>query len=285
MRRRLRFIVLPLLAGAGIASLPAASQGPALAAEKAPQTEASFRLPDAVSDPAAAFREGLHAVERGELATALDLLERAARSEPENLRYGAEYRQAAIAAEAYDRSLAFFEALAAEYPESHEVFLSWGYAFVDKIPAAGAVTQVILADRALDRFTRALERKESWLGLYTRGNSYIYWPAIFGRTAPGITDLERAISLAEETGWKPYHGNAWTALGDGYWRLEDLDRAREVWREGAERYPDHAGLKARLARETDEELDTFLDGEYEIGRRVATDLRELWEEESEEPSG
>jgi tetratricopeptide (TPR) repeat protein len=238
--------------------------------------------PEAAADPATSFHRGLLAMAQGDPEAALDLLERAVRAEPENLHYGAEYRQAAIAAEAYDRSIDFFALLAQEHPDLHVVFLNWGYAYVDKIPAAGAITQVILSDRALGRFTAALDRQETWLGLYTRGHSYIYWPAIFGRTLPGIADLERAIAVAEDLQPRAHHAYAWRALGDGHWRLDDLERARQIWRQGSARFPGDPGLEARLQPATDEELEALLQGEYEIGRRVATDLRELVPEEAAE---
>jgi tetratricopeptide (TPR) repeat protein len=227
--------------------------------------------------PAQLFDSGMAAVDAGETDRALALLERAAAAEPNNLRYGAEYRQAAIAAEEYNRAIALFEALAEEHPDSADVRLNWGYAYVDKIPAAGAVTQVILANTALTHFTEALEREETWLGLYTRGNSYAYWPAIFGRAKLGIADLERAVAMAEEREPKAYHAHAYAALGDCWWRLSDLERARQVWREGLERLPETPYLEERLALD-DQELNAYLKEHYAIGKRVETDLRELWAE-------
>ena len=52
----------------------------------------------------------------GNLEGALDSFEAALRAEPASLRYGSEYRQAVIQAEAYDRCLAFFEELTAAHP-------------------------------------------------------------------------------------------------------------------------------------------------------------------------
>lgn len=250
-----------LLAAACVSAAPAAA-GPAPSAETL-------------------YRQGLEAAEAGDLPTALDRLERAAAAAPDELRYGAEYRQTAIRAEAYDRSIDFFERLAAEHPEVPEVHLQRGYAYVDKIPAAGAVTAVILANTALGHFTEAIEREESWLALYTRGNSYVFWPAVFGRTKLGIADLERAVAMAEARDPRPYHAHAYAALGDGWWRLEDLERAREIWQRGLERVPDSAELAERLARldEGPEALDAHLEAHYEIGTRVDTSLRELWGEE------
>ena len=207
---------------------------------------------------------------------ALDLLEKAVAAEPDNLRFGAEYRQAVIAAGEYDRCLAFFEKLVADHPESANAQLNMGFAHVDKIPVEGAITQVILANTALTHFTAALELEESWIGRYTRGNSYLYWPAIFGRTQLGIDDLERAIELAESLPKKSYHGRAWASLGDGYWRLSDPEKAFATYRKGLERYPDNAELKERAALSGAEELDAYLEALFDTNRRVGTDLREIW---------
>ena len=48
----------------------------------------------------------------------------------------------------------------------------------------------------------------------------------------------------------------YTALGDGYFRLEDLARARRTWAEGLAKCPDDDGLKTRLAQEGQPLLDT-----------------------------
>lgn len=250
---------------------------PLLACASAPP-ESPVRSGTASPTAQELYRSGRAAAEAGDLETALDRLERATAAAPGELHYGAEYRQAAIRAGAYDRAIDFFERLAAEHPESPAVRLQWGYAYVDKIPAAGAVTAVILANSALGHFTEAIELEESWLALYTRGNSYVYWPPVFGRTRLGIADLEKAVALAEAGEPKPFHAHAYAALGDGWWRLGDLETAREIWRRGLERIPGAPALEERLALEG-EALDAYLDAHYEIGRRVDTSLRELRDHE------
>lgn len=209
-------------------------------------------------------------------AAALDSFEAALRLDPDNLRWGSEYRQAAIAAEAFDRSIDFFSGLVEAHPGAAATRLNLGYAHVDKIPAAGSITQVLLANTALGHFTASLELEESWLVRYTRGNSYIHWPAIFGKAKLGIADLERAIELAKALPKRGIHARAWVALGDGHWRLGDLAKAQETWRRGLELYPGTAALEARLARQG-EALEEYLDGEYALGRKVDTDLAALWE--------
>jgi tetratricopeptide (TPR) repeat protein len=241
----------------------------------------------AAASPAAAATPPAAAVAAYQRATAtlagsgpdaaLADFEAALRLDPDNLRWGSEYRQAAIAAEEPDRAIDFFAALTAEHPRAASARLNLGYAHVDKIPFAGAVTQVILANKALEHFTAALELEETWLGRYTRGNSYVYWPPIFGRTKLGVADLERAVELAEGLPKKPIHALAWVALGDGHWRLDDLAKARETWREGLRRHPGNPDLEARLGREG-EALEEYLEAHYAIGKRVDTDLSALWEE-------
>ncbi len=223
------------------------------------------------------YRKGLKKAAAGDWPAAVELLEQAVAAEPDNLRAGTEYRQAVIEAGEYDRCLALFEKLVAEHPTSANLLLNFGYAHVDKIPVEGAITQVILANTALTHFTAALELEETWLLRYTRGNSYLYWPVIFGRTQLGIDDLERAIEMAGETKRRPYHGRAWAALGDSYWRLEDLEKARQTYQQGLELYPGSRELQERAALEGDEALNAYMDALFDTNNRVGTHLREIWE--------
>lgn len=232
-----------------------------------------FALPVAAGD---LYSKSSEALAAGDAETALGLLEQALEGAPNDLRLGAEYRQAAIAAEAYDRAITFFEGLVEAHPEAPNALLNFGFANVDKVPVEGAITQVILANKALGYFSRALELEETWLGLYTRGNSYLFWPAIFGRAPKAIADLEKAVALAEAEPEPPaYMARAWAALGDGYWRLDDLEKARTVWRDGLARFPAHPDLEARLSLDG-AALDDFLAAKFDTGTRVATDLREIW---------
>lgn len=254
------------------------SVGPAKPAMPGPKKVPAARkaLPEPVLEPAAHYAKALEALEAGDADSAHDHFERALVGEPNRLRWGAEYRQAMIAGEAYDRCIDFWKALAEAHPDAPNAQLNLGYAYVDKIPVEGAITAVILANKALGHFGAALELEESWLAYYTRGNSYMYWPAIFNRTQLGIDDLEKALALAAEGEHRAYHGQAWAALGDAYWRLEQREKMRQTWKEGLERYPGTPQLEERLSREG-AELDTFLEKHFETSTRVATHLRELWE--------
>ena len=236
-------------------------------------------------DPAADLhRKGLTEVAAGRWETAIDLLEAATAAAPDDLEIGTDYRQAVIAAaaaaddpEIYDRCLEFFEKLVAEHPDAANAFLNYAFAHVDKIPVEGAITQVILANTSLGHFGSALELEETWLGYYSRGHAYLFWPPIFGRVDNGIADLEKAIEISRAAGSdKPYYARAWAALGDGYWRQDDVAKAREIWREGLELYPGDPELLARQERADRAELDAYLEAHYDTTARVETHLREIF---------
>ncbi len=166
--------------------------------------------------------------------------------------------------------------LTAAHPGSAYALLNYGYAYVDKIPSAGAITRVILANTAVTLFSQAIELEPSWLALYTRGNSYLYWPKVFGRAPLAVADLERAVAMGKAHGQQPYHVRAWIALGDAYWKIDQLERARATWEEALRRFPGEPRLVARLARQGDE-LAALIDGELDPDKRVDTDLSVLEE--------
>ncbi len=240
-------------------------------------------------DAATLYQQGLAELAAGDLAAAVDLLEAATAEEPDNLLYGTDYRQAVIAAagdetELYDRCLELFQDLAEKHPDASNAFLNLAFAHVDKIPVEGSITQVILANTSLGHFASALELEETWLGLYSRGNAYLFWPPIFGRTEDGINDLERAVELSKEAEEsRPYYARAWAALGDGHWRLDDVETARSIWARGQEAFPDDPNLEARLSRTERAELDTYLEAHYDTSRRVGTDLKEIFGVRSSPP--
>ncbi len=229
----------------------------------------------------AIYRRGMEAFAAGEGTTALDLLEQALEQEPDSLRYGTDYRQVVIALAAeggdlYDRGIAFFERLTAAHPRAPNAFLNLAFIHVDKIPVEGAITQVLLANAALERFDDAIAIEDSWLARYSRGNAYLYWPPIFGRLPLGLADLERALEIAEAEPTAPYHARAWAALGDGHWRDDDPDTARRLWREGLDRFPGNPELTRRVGLEDDDQVDALLEVRFDSTRRIESHLREIF---------
>lgn len=233
-----------------------------------------------------AFDRAERALSSKDYPTAIESLEQALLADPDSLRDASEYRRAtlrkAMASHPkegtpadFDRELAFFEKLTQANPNSSNAFLNYGFSYVDKIPAAGAITQVIMANNALGMFTKSIDMKASWIALYTRGNSYLYWPKIFGKYPLGVADLEKAFAIQKGESKKSYHVRVYISLGDAYWLTENVEKARSIWKEGIAQFPDSQPLKDRLGR-GDDTMKEYLDSVLDPNKRVDTDLRELW---------
>ena len=208
-------------------------------------------------------------------ASILAPLEARLTADADNLQLGSEYRRAVVRLEEYDRGIAFFERLVASHPNAAYAHLNFGFSYVDKVPAAGSITQVILANNALGEFTKSIELRSSWIALYTRGNSYLYWPRIFGRASLGVADLETAMKVQKADQKRPYHVRVYVSLGDGHWKMDALDKARAVWEEGLREFPGNPQLTARLSK-TGDDLKAVMDDAYDITKRIDTSLEELW---------
>ena len=153
--------------------------------------------------------------------------------------------------------------------------LNFGFAYVDKIPASGTITQVILANTALSYFTKSLELNPSWIAYYTRGNSYLFWPKIFGRTPLGVADLEQAMKMQKQDAKRSYHVRVYISLGDAYWKMDDVAKAKEIWKEGLALFPESASLRSRISKDGDD-LKNYIEDVLDPGKRVDTNLQEIW---------
>lgn len=221
------------------------------------------------------FNKAMSAIASDDYQTALTHFESALKLDPNNIRYGNDYRQAVLKIKEYDRAIQFFEQLVTDNPNSANAYLNFGFAYVDKIPDAGSITQVINANTALSYFTKSLELQPSWIGYYTRGNSYLYWPKIFGRTQLGIDDLEKALEIQVSEAKRNIHLKTWISLGDGYWKNENPEKAIEIWKKGVTEFPESEELKKRLSSEN-EALAEIINKTYDPNRRVDTNLEALW---------
>lgn len=208
-------------------------------------------------------------------SSALANLENQLEKDPDNLRLGSSYRQVVVQTSQYDRALKFWEKLAGEHDNSSNAHLNYGFEYVDKMPVAGSITQVLLANSALTQFSKSLELKPSWIAYYTRGNSYLYWPKIFGRTPNAIADLEEAMKIQKADKKQVYHVRTYIALGDAFWKMDEMDKAKATWTEGLSQFPDNAALKLRLAKQGDE-LKAVQDETYDVTKRIDTSLSELF---------
>ena len=197
----------------------------------------------AITFVAAAPREGATAA-----ATArLSALEAEVERDPENLYAAADYRQAAITAGAYDRAIDHLSALAKRRGAGPHVHLSLALAYIDKVPTAGAIRQIYLGRDAMDAATRAIAIEPTDVAYLIRGSVNLYYDRlVFHRVDKGVADLEQARRLSAPHATAPYVARIYVGLGDGYWRLDQPARARQVWGEGAALFPDSEALHKRL---------------------------------------
>jgi tetratricopeptide (TPR) repeat protein len=206
----------------------------------------------------------------------LDDFESRLAQDPASLRVAAEYRQLVIATGRYDRSIKFFERLARDPRGGANRYLNLALANVDKVPVSGSVRRALLGREALDALTRAIAIEPTDLAYLIRGLVNLYYDQfVFHRTDKAVADLEMARRLSAAHPQIPYSPRILVALGDGYWRLNQHDKAREVWREGLETCPGADGFRLRLTAR-DEQIPDIIERALDAGVRVDTTLQELY---------
>jgi tetratricopeptide (TPR) repeat protein len=199
-------------------------------------------------------------------------LERAIEADPEDLKLSADYRQAAIAAQRFDRSIDFFEKLAKRKGSGPNVEISLALAYVDKVPPSGDIRRLYLGRDAINALTRSIALRPCELAYYMRGVINLYYNRfIFNRTDKGVADLVQAMSTATADTPPTLLARIYAALGDGHFKLGNLAKARETWELGAAKFPDDAPLRERLAKQG-QELEWAVGAALAAERRADTSL-------------
>jgi len=210
------------------------------------------------------------------VAADLGGLEATVTNDPENLKAAAEYRQAAIAENAYNRAIGLFERLSERPNAGPHVYLSLALAYIDKIPSVGAFSRISIGNKATKAVTRSIELERSPVAYAVRGMVNLrFEKGFFHRTPQGVADLEEARRLSAPR--SAYMAQILVALGDGYWRLKNRTKAREIWRDGSAVFPNDAQLRQRVSS-PDEAVTGIVDRTLDAGARVDTSLREVFQE-------
>jgi tetratricopeptide (TPR) repeat protein len=206
----------------------------------------------------------------------MDELEARLAQDPASLRVAAEYRQLVIDTGTYDRSLKLFERLAKDPRGGANRYVNLALATVDKVPIAGSFRRALLGRDAIDALSRAIAIEPTPLAYLVRGLVNLYYDQfIFHRTDKGVADLEIARRLSAAHPQVRYAPRILIPLGDGYWRLNQHDKAREVWREGQASCPDVEAFRLRLAAR-DDQIAEIIEHALDPGVRVDTTLREMF---------
>jgi tetratricopeptide (TPR) repeat protein len=206
----------------------------------------------------------------------MDEFEARLAQDPSSLRVAAEYRQLVIDTGTYDRSLKLFERLAKDPRGGANRYVNLALATVDKVPIAGSFRRALLGRDAIDALSRAIAIEPTPLAYLVRGLVNLYYDQfIFHRTDKGVADLEVARRLSAAYPQVRYAPRILIPLGDGYWRLNQHDKAREVWRDGQASCPDVEGFRLRLAAR-DDQIAELIEHALDPGVRVDTTLREMF---------
>jgi tetratricopeptide (TPR) repeat protein len=206
----------------------------------------------------------------------LDELEARLAQDPASLRVGAQYRELVIETGRYDRSIQLFERLSKDSRGGANRFLNLALANIDKVPVSGSIRRALLGRDALDALTRAIAIEPTDIAYLVRGLVNLFYDqVVFHRTDKGVADLEEARRLSAAHSGAPYAARIFLALGDGYWRLNRPDKARDLWREGLAAFPNAEGFGVRL-RATDVQVADIIEHALDAGVRVDTTLGELF---------
>jgi len=210
-------------------------------------------------------------------ASQLSRLETRLAADPENLKAGAEYRQIAIADNAYDRAIALFEGLSTRPNAGPHVYLNLALAYIDKIPTVSAFRRIAIGNKATRAATRSIELHPSEVAYAVRGMVNLRFErGFFHRTPQGVADLEEARRLSAHSR-SPYVARIYLALGDGYWQLKNPMKAREIWQEGSGLFPADTQLRQRLTSPDNVVTDT-ISKTLDAGARVDTSLKEVFQD-------
>jgi tetratricopeptide (TPR) repeat protein len=198
--------------------------------------------------------------------------EREVSAEPENLKAGADYRQLLIAGSYFDRAIDFFEKLAKRGTPGPNLEINLALAYLDKVPPSNDLRRARLGFSAIDALTKSIAQRPTVLAYYIRGFVNLHFDrGIFHRVDKGIADLEQARALTTTETPVTLAARVWVTLGDAYWRMNQRPKARGLWAQGVERYPDDPEMKIRMTY-AEPELDRYISHLFNLATRVDTSL-------------
>ena len=148
-----------------------------------------------------------------------------------------------------DEMIKKFEELAANNPNSADAQVAVGVAYCQKLqgmtPGIESGTLAIKADKTFDK---ALElNPQHWDARFVKAMALSFWPAMFGKQAEALKHLEILRGQQEARSSQPKkYAETYLMLGNLYSQQGKTDKAKEYWRKGADLFPDHAGLKAKV---------------------------------------
>ena len=148
-----------------------------------------------------------------------------------------------------DLAIRELEQRAANEPRLAEYPAALGQAYLQKCATIQDVReQGILAMQADKVFDTALGLDPSnWEARFTKAVALSYWPANLNKSGEVIQHFQTLIEQQETQAPQPQFAETYSWLGDRYAKAGRSDYARTVWERGAALFPNHEGLKNKLA--------------------------------------
>ncbi len=149
---------------------------------------------------------------------------------------------------AFEEALAEMEKYAAAHRDSADAQADLSVAYLAKLlqvpdgPERGkwSTMSINACDEALK-----LE-PEHWGAQFMKAMNLSQWPAFMGRQPEAIRTFEKLVEQQERSGPDPKFAQTYFHLGNTYRAAGNVEKAREAWRRGLERFPEDKQLKDQL---------------------------------------
>lgn len=148
-----------------------------------------------------------------------------------------------------DQAIRELEQRAANDPHTADYPAALGQAYLQKCATLQDVReQGILAMQADKVFDNALSLDPSnWEARFTKAVAMSYWPANLNKGEEVIQHFQALVQQQEAQAPQAQFAETYAWLGDQYQKAGRAVDARAVWTRGATLFPDHGGLKTKLA--------------------------------------
>jgi hypothetical protein len=226
---------------------------------------------------------------------ALGELEKAILLEPDRLQFANDYRALIrrYGAAYFDRSIRFFEDLAAKHPGKLMPALNQALAYVDKMPypKLGIVAQGKLSNKSIETLDAILQTDpHCWAAKFVVAMNHLHWPRKLNHAPLAIKEASELIAMQNRFSPEKHRDHfalSYVCLGDAYVKNIDLGQdenlalAKHTWETGLARYPQCLDLKKRLellAQSPDAVIQFVMDLRS-LKNPVNTDLNLIWVEQ------
>jgi tetratricopeptide (TPR) repeat protein len=85
-----------------------------------------------------------------------------------------------------------------------------------------------------------------WEARFTKAVSYTFWPKFLGKTNEAISHFETLVTQQEKMPVEEHQAETYLFLGNLFEEQGDATKAKEMWRKGARRHPNHQELAKKI---------------------------------------